>query len=91
MFIVYSKPNCPYCVQSKSLLDSKGLEYLELELDLGQAQQEGTNYVPMSQLEELVPGVRTVPQIFERLGGAAPATKHIGGFTELKKYLTNRP
>jgi glutaredoxin 3 len=88
MYIVYSKPNCPYCVQAKALLASKGLEFLELELDLGQPKDLNTNYVPMSQLEELVPGVRTVPQIFERLGGAAPATKHIGGFTELKKYLT---
>jgi glutaredoxin len=88
MFIVYSKPNCTYCNQAKALLTSKGLEYLELMLDLGQARQEGVNYVPMEQLEDLVPGVRTVPQIFERLGGAAPATKHIGGFQELKSYLS---
>lgn len=88
MFIVYSKPNCPYCTQAKALLKSKGLEYLELMLDLGQPQEQGVNYASMEQLEELVPGVRTVPQIFERLGGAAPATKHIGGFSELKLYLT---
>lgn len=88
MFIVYSKPNCTYCNQSKALLESKGHEYLELMLDLGQPRQEGVNYVPMEQLEDLVPGVRTVPQIFERLTGAAPTTKYIGGFSELKTYLS---
>lgn len=87
MYIIYSKPGCTYCSQAKALLDAKGIEYLELMLDLGQPHEEGINYVPFEQLDELVPGVRTVPQIFERLGGAAPATKHIGGFAELKKHL----
>ena len=88
MFIVYSKENCPYCVQSKALLKSKGLEYLELMLDLGQAKKADIEYVFLKDLEKLLPGVSSVPQIFERLGGAAPATQHIGGFKELREYLS---
>ena len=87
MFIIYSKPNCTFCTQAKALLKSKGLEYLELMLDLGQARLPDTEYVFLRDLEKLLPGVKTVPQIFERLGGAAPATHHIGGFAELKTYL----
>lgn len=87
MFIVYSKPACIYCDQAKALLESKSLEYLELVLDLGQPHDPDKNYVFLKDLQKLLPGVRTVPQIFERLGGAAPTTKYIGGFSELKSYL----
>lgn len=87
MFIIYSKPNCTFCNQAKALLKSKGLDYLELMLDLGQARLPDTEYVLLHDLEKLLPGVKTVPQIFERLGGGAPATHHIGGFAELKTYL----
>ena len=88
MFIVYSKEKCPYCVQSKALLKSKGLEYIELMLDLGQTKKADTEYVFLKDLEKLLPGVSSVPQIFERLGGATPATQHIGGFKELREYLS---
>lgn len=89
MFIVYSKPVCSYCEQAKALLASKNLEYLELVLDLGQKKDPDKNYVFLKDLEALLPGVRTVPQIFERLGDAAPTLKYIGGFAELKQYLKN--
>ena len=91
MFIVYSKPNCTYCTQSKALLISKGLEYLEIMLDLGQPHIPDTEYVFLRDLEKLLPGVKTVPQIFERLGGAASATRYIGGFSELKTHLSLQP
>lgn len=62
---------------------------MELILDLGQKKDENFKYVLLKELEALLPGVKSVPQIFERLGGAAPATKHIGGFAELREYLKN--
>ena len=60
-------------------------------IDLGQPREPNTEYVFLRDLEQLLPGVKTVPQIFERLGGAAPCTKHIGGFAELKTHLSLQP
>ena len=60
-------------------------------IDLGQPREPNTEYVFFRDLEQLLPGVKTVPQIFERLGGAAPCTKHIGGFAELKTHLSLQP
>ena len=88
MFIVYSKPNCTYCTQSKALLKSKGLDYLEIMLDLGQPHIPDKEYVFLRDLEKLLPGVKTVPQIFERVNEEA---RYIGGFAELKTHLSLQP
>ena len=69
--IVWSKDSCPYCVQAKALLQLKGIEFEERNIN-----QDWTR----EQLLEAVPTARTLPQIF--LDEA-----HIGGFTELKKHL----
>lgn len=87
MFIVYSKPNCPYCVQAKGLLKFYDKKYQERVLDLGQKKEKDVTYVLLKDLEQLLPGVRTVPQIFERQGIALITMKHIGGFAELREYL----
>ena len=71
--IVWSKDQCPYCVQAKALLESRGIEYEERNVS-----QDWTK----EQLLEAVPTARTLPQIFldEEL---------VGGFTELRQRLTN--
>jgi glutaredoxin 3 len=69
--IVWSKDACPFCVQAKALLESKGIEYEERNVS-----QDWTR----EQLLEAVPTARTVPQIF--LDGEL-----VGGFTELRKKL----
>jgi len=69
--IVWSKDSCPYCVQAKALLQLKGIEFEERNINHDWTRE---------QLLEAVPPARTLPQIF--LGEA-----HIGGFTELKKHL----
>jgi glutaredoxin 3 len=69
--IVWSKDSCPFCVQAKALLESRGIEYEERNVS-----QDWTR----EQLFEAVPTARTLPQIFldEEL---------VGGFTELRKKL----
>ena len=80
MFKIYSKPNCPQCVQAKNLLKSKNLYFLETTLYMGQEKIEGTEYYDLDELKKLVPNVQSVPQIFK--DGV-----HIGGYRELLKHL----
>lgn len=78
MFKVYSKPNCPGCTQAKNLISSRGLSFADMELN-GPYK---INSYTLEELNKLVPGVRTVPQIFYN-------DKHIGGLKELKEFFEN--
>jgi glutaredoxin 3 len=69
--IVWSKDQCPYCVQAKALLESRGIEYEERNVSHDWTRE---------QLLEAVPTARTLPQIF--LDDA-----HVGGFNELRQRL----
>ena len=69
--IVWSKDQCPFCVQAKALLESKGIEYEERNVS-----QDWTK----EQLLEAVPTARTLPQIFLD-------DVHVGGFNELRQRL----
>lgn len=69
--VVWSKDACPFCVQAKALLESRGIEFEERNVS-----QDWTK----EQLLEAVPDARTLPQIFLD-------ETHIGGFTELRKHL----
>ncbi|NNJ95215.1 MAG: glutaredoxin 3 [Halobacteria archaeon] len=66
---VYSGNNCPWCVRAKALLQSKGLDYEEINIS---SQAERT--------QEMVQrsGRRSIPQIFIYKA-------HIGGFDELSQ------
>ena len=70
--IIWSKYHCPYCDQAKALLTSKGIQFEEKKIGDGYTKEE---------LLEAVPTARSVPQIF--LDGEL-----VGGFTELRKKLT---
>jgi len=69
--IIWSKDQCPYCVQAKTLLTQKGIVFEERKIGLGYTKED---------LLEAVPSARTVPQIF--LDGEL-----VGGFTELRAKL----
>ena len=69
--IVWSKNACPFCVQAKALLESRGIDYEERNV-----QTEWTR----EQLLEAVPNARTLPQIFLD-------DNYIGGFAELRRHL----
>lgn len=70
--IVWSKYHCPYCDQAKALLTQKGIEFEERKIGDGYTKEE---------LLEAIPTARTVPQILID-------DKLIGGFTELRKYIS---
>ena len=65
---IYTTPICPYCHAAKSLLDSKQIAYVEIEVGMDTQRRQ--------QMEARAGGQSTVPQIFI-------ADKHIGGCTEL--------
>jgi len=68
---IYSKPQCPYCVQAKALAEREGheLTYKMLDEDFNR-----------ETLMETFPGARTFPQII--VNG-----EKIGGFTEYKALV----
>lgn len=84
IFTIYSQPNCTYCEQAKTLINSKNYEYLELILNVGQKQEKGKTYIPVQHLKDRVPNAKSVPQIF--LG-----KRYIGGFKELQDFLNKYP
>ena len=68
---IYSKPQCPYCVQAKALAEREGYEltYKMLDEDFDR-----------ETLMETFPGARTFPQII--VDG-----EKIGGYTEFKALV----
>jgi len=69
--IVWSKDQCPFCVQAKALLESKGIEIEERNVSKTWTKE---------QLLEAVPTARTLPQVFLD-------DNYIGGFQELKRHF----
>jgi glutaredoxin 3 len=65
---IYTKFGCPYCARAMRLLDEKGVDYEEYEI----------NTVPgkRDEMLERAPGRTTVPQIF--IDG-----RHVGGSDDL--------
>lgn len=70
--IIWSKDQCPHCVQAKNVLKMKNIEFEERNISNGGWTKE--------QLLQEVPTARTLPQI--KIGG-----NYIGGFSELQQYL----
>lgn len=64
---VYSGNLCPYCTAAKRLLDSKGVQYEEINVDSDPAVR--------AEMEEICQRT-SIPQIF--IGDT-----HVGGFDEL--------
>ena len=81
MFQVWTKPNCIYCDQAKSLLKLKELPFQEFVLDVGQEKSDGVTYVSRDDILGKFPGARTMPQIALVKDGNFQV---IGGFAELK-------
>ncbi|WP_296237774.1 glutaredoxin 3 [Psychrobacter sp. UBA5136] len=68
---VYTTPMCPYCLNAKKLLESKGAEYEEIGMhDISREERQA--------LMQKTNNYRTVPQIF--IGDT-----FVGGFDELNQ------
>jgi glutaredoxin 3 len=65
---IYTKFMCPYCARAKKLLDSKGVEYEESEINTEPGKRE--------EMIQRAGGRTTVPQIF--IDG-----RHVGGSDDL--------
>jgi glutaredoxin 3 len=65
---IYTKFGCPYCARAKSLLDGKGIDYSEYEINSEAGKRD--------EMLERSNGRHTVPQVF--IGG-----RHIGGSDDL--------
>jgi glutaredoxin 3 len=65
---IYIWTTCPFCVRAKALLDRKGVEYTEYNLDGDEAGR--------SQMAKRANGRKSVPQIFID-------DQHIGGCDDL--------
>lgn len=68
MVEIYTKNFCSFCSRAKSLLKEKGVEFIEIAVDLGGKDRE--------LMIERANGRSTVPQIFIR-------GEHVGGCAEL--------
>jgi glutaredoxin len=79
-YTIYSKPGCQACEEAKLLLKTKGLEFNEIILDVGQEKDPLKTYSTVESLKRLVPTARTVPQIFK-------GSEHLGGLDALKKDI----
>ena len=73
--VIYSKPNCPWCVKAKELMNKLHLNYDEKVLDVDYTRDELRELVP-----ENIP--LTVPQIFVY-------NERIGGYEDFVEYCDN--
>jgi len=73
---LYTKDNCTFCVQAKTLMNIRGIDYEELNMQKVPAMRDEL----MEKCEEIGVIPRTVPQIW--IDDA-----YVGGFQELKNKL----
>lgn len=72
---IYTKHHCPNCVTAKMIMDMAGLDYNEVDIELG---ERWANFI------KEFPDARQMPQIFindQRVGGVAglqAALKQLG-------------
>ena len=66
--LIYTTSLCPYCARAKNLLDEKGINFHEIDVDFEPGKRE--------EMIAKTGGRRTVPQIFI-------AEHHVGGCDDL--------
>jgi glutaredoxin 3 len=66
---IYTWRTCPFCLRAKALLDSKGVQYTEYQIDGDEEAR--------AKMSERAHGRRSVPQIF------VDKDQHVGGSDDL--------
>ena len=79
--VIYSKPNCPWCVKAKELMKNLHMEYTEKILDVDYTRDELRELVNGSAPVSMTPPL-TVPQIFVY-------NKRVGGYEDFVEYCDN--
>lgn len=79
--VIYTKPNCPWCVKAKELMKKLHLEYTEKILDVDYTRDELRELVNGSAPVSMTPPL-TVPQIFVY-------NKRVGGYEDFAEYCDN--
>jgi len=65
---VYSGDYCPYCQRAKALLQQRGIDFVEYNVQIEPERRK--------EMAERAPGARTIPQIFIN-------QQHVGGCDDL--------
>ena len=73
---IYTKDNCTFCVQAKTLMNIRGIEWEELNMQTSPKSRDEL----MEKCEKMGVIPRTVPQIWID-------DDYVGGFQELKSKL----
>ena len=74
-FVIYTVPNCVYCVKAKELFKLNNIEYIEVLLEKNEFVKKVNEFIQGENL-------KTAPQI-------TVTGKLIGGYTDLTYYLDN--
>jgi len=82
---MYSKPQCPFCVKAKDLLNQNDISFDEYEVGVSVTKQDIQSRVDAMGLDITI---STVPQIFAQLENKNDWA-YIGGYVELRKFLSN--
>lgn len=72
--LIYTKPDCPYCVKAKELLDSHGISYEEKIVGVD---------ISSEYYRDMIPGYTTVPGIYIN-------DCFLGGYTQLVSYFREK-
>lgn len=76
MYVVITRDQCNFCDAAKALLDGTNIQYTAYNISTSSSKW--LLYLLKRS------SITTVPQIFNSEG------KHIGGYTELKEYITKQ-
>jgi len=80
MYTIYATHKCSYCNAAQNLLTQQGKDYNVKYID--------TSKEVFEEMQALVPGAKTVPQIFLNEGDGFH--QHIGGHDDLVTYLIGK-